>query len=889
VKQAFLEQLARQNGLGPSTSAEVAGAASSSAGGAAAAEGDPELLASLRLIAELERRESAVKSESASSAVAVKSESSPPRIVKREVPDPEDQDENMVDLTADSPPPVKSEPVDHAVPAKAEEAVRVKAEAAAEAVKPDVVKSEPVVKAEPAPYVSAASLISDSFSADDLRPPPVKTEMPAFTRPVTKQAAPTPSPPPRAITAAATATAAAPSPSPSFREPVKPSSNGAGSMSGATGGAGAGAGSSFRPLSKHNIHVILSGKQALMGPASSQTRVVIISYDLVPKYTLALQRQNFQFIICDESHYVKNASAKRSQALLPLMESAKRLLCLSGTPAMSRPYELWPQINALRPTVFGSAHQFGTRYCEPRKGYRGRIEYKGATNLVELHLLLKRYVLIRRLKADVLKDLRPKTRTVIVTSVHDKPLADNIRNIANIKQLVAAQIDTSAASAGGGAAAIAAAAAAAAASSGRDGPKKRITELFADTGKAKLPFIVSYISDLLAASSGKFLVFAHHLMVLDGIEACLKKEKAGYFRLDGSTPPAVRQEGVERFQTDPECRVALLSITAGGTGITLTAASLVVFAELQWTPALLCQAEDRVHRIGQFNPVNCHYIVAHHSLDEILWPLLSSKLEVLGNTLDGREDALRVVGVQGAAAKNTPILFKKDDAALRGSAVDLTQQDHDDDEDEETESKSAAPFRAATGSTGVQQQRSASVTPGSAAAASASSSGAVLRASGQRSDLSAPAAPAASAARPFTGWIGMNKGGVGSSSAAAAAAPPSLAPGSGSSSASGNRGGGVSSSPASSVARLVARDASLAAEFQSTQQARRVAQSAADDVARYRLPSQPAERATAPSPSPPSVSLLDAAALASQPPYPPSDAEIALDESDVDDDDYASS
>ncbi len=74
----------------------------------------------------------------------------------------------------------------------------------------------------------------------------------------------------------------------------------------------------------------------------------------------------------------------------------------------------------------------------------------------------------------------------------------------------------------------------------------------------------------------------------------------GYFRIDGSTAPKDRQIGVERFQSDPDCRVALLSITAGGTGLTLTAASMVVFAELYWTPALLMQAEDRVHRIGRW-------------------------------------------------------------------------------------------------------------------------------------------------------------------------------------------------------------------------------------------------------------------------------------------------
>ena len=190
--------------------------------------------------------------------------------------------------------------------------------------------------------------------------------------------------------------------------------------------------------------------------------------------------------------------------------------------------------------MFGSAHAFGTRYCAPTKGFRGKIEYKGAQNLVELHMLLKKYVLVRRLKEDVLKDLRPKTRTAIVTSVHNKALADSIRQIANLKQIVAAQLVD-------GARPNPAAAMAAAASAG--GPKKQITQLYADTGLAKLPFILSYLQDLLEAGT-KFLIFAHHLAVLDGIEQCLIKEKAGYFRLDGSTKPADRQAGVEKFQSD---------------------------------------------------------------------------------------------------------------------------------------------------------------------------------------------------------------------------------------------------------------------------------------------------------------------------------------------------
>jgi hypothetical protein len=299
--------------------------------------------------------------------------------------------------------------------------------------------------------------------------------------------------------------------------------------------------------------------------------------------------------------------------------------------------------------------------------------------------------------------------------------------------------------------------------------------------------------------------------------------------------------------------VALLSITAGGTGITLTAASLVVFAELQWTPALLCQAEDRVHRIGQFNPVNCHYIVAHHSLDEVLWPMLSNKLEVLGNTLNGREDAMKVVGIKGEAAKYTPLQFKKDEQALKDSAFDLTEQDMDDAEGER---KISAPAAAA-----AAWQR-----PSAAAAASMSrpSSSSVIKV--EPSPITAPPSTAAAppSSKPFGGWIGMSGGG-------AAARAAVKGPGSG-----GSYSSGVESA-AASAARLVQRDASLAAEFQSTQQARRMTRDTEEDLARFDLPHQPGEQ---------HFSLLDEAAVSSQP--PPPDAVIDLDD-DEEDDEYASS
>ena len=94
--------------------------------------------------------------------------------------------------------------------------------------------------------------------------------------------------------------------------------------------------------------------------------------------------------------------------------------------------------------------------------------------------------------------------------------------------------------------------------------------------------------------------------------------KYHYIRLDGEVSPETRKKKVDLFQEDSNIKVAILSVTAMGTGFTLTAASTVIFAELYWTPATLIQAEDRTHRIGQKNAVNIHYLIGDNTLDPIM-------------------------------------------------------------------------------------------------------------------------------------------------------------------------------------------------------------------------------------------------------------------------------
>ncbi|MEQ2290134.1 hypothetical protein AMECASPLE_000390 [Ameca splendens] len=153
--------------------------------------------------------------------------------------------------------------------------------------------------------------------------------------------------------------------------------------------------------------------------------------------------------------------------------------------------------------------------------------------------------------------------------------------------------------------------------------------------------VKDYIKMMLEAEQLKFLVFAHHLTMLQACTEAAIEAKAGYIRIDGSVPSSERIKFVHRFQSDPDTRVAILSIQAAGQGLTFTAASHVVFAELYWNPGHMKQAEDRAHRIGQTSCVNVHYLIAKGTFDTVMWSMLNRKETVTGSTLNGRKEYLK--------------------------------------------------------------------------------------------------------------------------------------------------------------------------------------------------------------------------------------------------------
>ncbi|XP_049398864.1 uncharacterized protein LOC125862781 [Solanum stenotomum] len=329
-----------------------------------------------------------------------------------------------------------------------------------------------------------------------------------------------------------------------------------------------------------------------------------------------------QVVIADESHFLKNAQAKRTSASLPLLQKAQYVILLSGTPALSRPIELFKQLEALHPTVYKNVHEYGNRYC--KGGIFG--VYQGASNHEELHSLIKATVMIRRLKKDVLSELPQKRRQHVFLNLGEKEMRQVNALFSELEVIKgkgkSAQSEEEA-------------------NSLKFAEKSLISKIYTASAEAKIPAVLDYLGTMVEANC-KFLIFAHHQSMIDSIHEYLLKKKVGCIRIDGSTPSALRQDLVTDFQEKETIKAAVLSIRAGGVGLTLTAASTVIFAELSWTPGDLIQAEDRAHRIGQVSSVNVCYLLANDTVDDIIWDVVQSKLDNLGQMLDGQEKSLEV-------------------------------------------------------------------------------------------------------------------------------------------------------------------------------------------------------------------------------------------------------
>jgi SNF2 family DNA or RNA helicase len=158
-------------------------------------------------------------------------------------------------------------------------------------------------------------------------------------------------------------------------------------------------------------------------------------------------------------------------------------------------------------------------------------------------------------------------------------------------------------------------------------------------GQAKAPLAADYTAQL-ARNVGKVVFFAKHVDVMDAAEETFAKRGIRYTSIRGDQTTAARQRNIDSFLNDPEVSVVVCSLTAAGVGINLQVASNLVLAELSWTDAEQTQAIDRVHRIGQTEPVTAWRIIAAQTIDSRIAELIDSKAGLAARALDGSDEEL---------------------------------------------------------------------------------------------------------------------------------------------------------------------------------------------------------------------------------------------------------
>jgi SWI/SNF-related matrix-associated actin-dependent regulator 1 of chromatin subfamily A len=359
---------------------------------------------------------------------------------------------------------------------------------------------------------------------------------------------------------------------------------------------------------------VLSGtKPPGVSLALSTASLVVLNYDILWPWIPWLKNLKPKLVVLDECQYISGRHTKRTKGVEKLCEGVPHVLALSGTPLTNRPAELFPTLHLLRPDLFPSFYPYGHRYCGAKRNpFSGGMDYKGSSNLEELHKILLENLMVRRRKVDVLKELPSKTRCVVPLELPDygeynRALEDFLGWLGERKpdRLSSAE---------------------------RAERLVRVGYLLRLAGEEKLPLTIQWADGFLKECDRKLVIFAVHKEVISKLRKHFGK---GCVVVDGSTSLKNRRAAVDAFQGSRGCRVFIGNIKAAGKGLTLTAASDVAFAELDWTPGAHLQAEDRAHRIGSKEAVFIHYLVAKGTIEEHLVELLQSKQGTLSAVLDG--------------------------------------------------------------------------------------------------------------------------------------------------------------------------------------------------------------------------------------------------------------
>lgn len=381
----------------------------------------------------------------------------------------------------------------------------------------------------------------------------------------------------------------------------------------------------------HRKAMILTGKVRKTWPLFWESRMVdffIVNYESLKKYFVTdilqplqpdgkkapLRLNHIRFsdriklfasVIVDESHRTKDLKTQQTKFVKGICSGKEYIVLLTGTPVVNKPRDIVSQLGIIdRIGDLGGYKNFVQWFCEDDNRWR------------ELNVMLRRTCFYRREKSDVLTDLPAKIRQAVLCEIttrreYNEALNDLADYLKRYRSATDEEIQRSM----------------------RGEIMVRIGILKNISARGKIDDVADYVSDVVAAGE-KIILFTH----LRDVQQQLKSRFPDAVTIFGDDDMATRQRHVDAFQNNPSVKIIICSIKAAGVGLTLTASSRVAFVELPWHPADCEQAEDRSHRIGQHDSVQCTYFLGKDTIDEDIYRLIAEKRDMSDQITGARNE-----------------------------------------------------------------------------------------------------------------------------------------------------------------------------------------------------------------------------------------------------------